>query len=160
MRGVVRAATCGVLGALIALAMVPGVSGAAGLTVIGEGSSYPLIEIERWRADVAESGLGLQIVYNGTSSGQGRDEFTNGRVDFGVTDIPYPPGTTPTFEFATVPLSPAGIGFMFNLTDVAGRRVRDLKLTPVTACKIFTGQITKWTDSEILTDNPKRLYGF
>ena len=132
----------------------------AAVQVTGEGASFPLIEIEQWRADVARPPLNLQIVYNGTSSGQGREEFKAGRVDFGVSDIPYPPGAEPGFEFAYVPLSAGGIAFMFNLKDVAGRRVRDLKLTPVTSCKVLTGQITKWTDPELVADNPKFVSGY
>ncbi len=150
---------CCFLGVLIALSVLPEVSGAA-VQVIGEGTSFPLIEIEQWRADVALPPYNLQIVYNGTSSGQGREEFKNGRVDFGVSDIPYPPGTEPGFAFSYVPLSAGGIAFMFNLEDVAGRRVTDLKLTATTACKIFTGQITKWTDREIVADNPKFSVGY
>ncbi len=143
------------------LAQVVNVSPAgAAVQVIGEGASFPLIEIEQWRADVAQPPLNLQIVYNGTSSGQGRDEFKANRVDFGVSDIPYPPGLEPSFPFSYVPLSAGGIAFMFNLTDVAGRRVRDLKLTAVTACKLLTGQITKWTDPEIVAHNPKFVAGF
>ncbi len=150
---------------LAALAVLAGLvhdaaPAAAAVQVIGEGASFPLIEIEQWRADVALPPYNLQIVYNGTSSGQGREEFKNGRVDFGVSDIPYPSGTEPGFAFSYVPLSAGGIAFMFNLEDVAGRRVTDLKLTPTTACKIFTGQITKWTDSEIVADNPKFSAGY
>ncbi|MFN0025676.1 MAG: substrate-binding domain-containing protein [Acidimicrobiales bacterium] len=132
----------------------------AAVQVIGEGASFPLIEIEQWRADVAQPPYNLQIIYNGTSSGQGRDEFKAGRVDFGVSDIPYPNGSEPSFPFGYVPLSAGGIAFMFNLSDVAGRRVRDLRLTPTTVCKLLTGQITSWTDPEIVADNPKFVAGF
>ncbi|MFN0028933.1 MAG: substrate-binding domain-containing protein, partial [Acidimicrobiales bacterium] len=160
MVGRVLQSVVGALGLLMGTLVVTGVAVAAGPAMIGEGSSFPLIAIEQWRADVAVPPLSLQINYNGTSSGQGRDEFKAGRVDFAVTDLPYPPGQSPTFEFASVPLSAGGIGFMFNLTDTAGRRVRDLRLTPVTACKLLTGQITSWTHPEIVADNPTFIAGY
>jgi phosphate transport system substrate-binding protein len=146
--------------AALTLVSSPEVAHAEGPVVRGEGASFPLIEIEQWRADVALPPYNITIVYNGTSSGQGRELFAQRQVDFGVSDIPYPPASKPDFDFAYVPISAGGLAFMYNLEDVAGRRVRDLKLTAETACKIFTGQITKWSDAEIRADNPRFVDGF
>jgi phosphate transport system substrate-binding protein len=145
------------VGLLAVGVILPGGSSAyaAGPTVQGEGASFPLIELEQWRADVKNQ-FGIDINYKGSSSGLGRQTFLQKTVDFGVSDIPYPTGgnETPTFPFAYIPVSAGGMAFMYNLKDAAGRSIKSLKLTSSTACKIFTGQIKKWTDAEIVADNP------
>ena len=132
----------------------------AEVPISGEGSSFVLIEVDQWRADVSKPPFNLVVNYVGSSSGNGRRNFAepvaNRPVDFAISDIPYVGGAVPPpIPFAYVPISAGGMAFMFNLKDKAGRRIRDLKLTPETACKIFTNQITKWSDPLLLADNPK-----
>jgi ABC-type phosphate transport system substrate-binding protein len=45
---------------------------------------------------------------------------------------------------------------MYNL-KANGQRITDLRLSPQTAAKIFTGQITMWNDPLIVADNPQRV---
>jgi ABC-type phosphate transport system substrate-binding protein len=44
---------------------------------------------------------------------------------------------------------------MYNLVDTSGNRVTNLQLTRETACKVFTGAITKWNDPLLVRDNPQ-----
>jgi phosphate transport system substrate-binding protein len=129
---------------------------AADVSISGEGSSFVLIEVDQWRADVSKFNPPVVVNYIGSSSGIGRAQFsaTPRIVDFAVSDIPYTDGA-PASPFAYVPITAGGMAFMFNLKDKAGGRIRDLRLTPETACKIFTGQITKWSDPLLVADNPK-----
>ena len=130
---------------------------AAAVSISGEGSSFVLIEVDQWRSDVSRPPLELTVNYTATSSGQGRFNFADsGRtIDFALSDIPYVGSfLPPKFPFSYVPISAGGMAFMFNLKDAAGRRILNLKLTPETACKIFTDQIKKWDDPLLLAQNP------
>jgi phosphate transport system substrate-binding protein len=135
-------------------------SASAEVSISGEGSSFVGIEIDQWRADVSKFDSPLVVNYVASSSGIGRQSFaepvSRRNIDFAISDIPYVAGAaSPPTPFAYVPISAGGMAFMFNLKDKAGRRIRDLKLTPETACKIFTNQITTWSDPLLLADNPK-----
>ena len=132
---------------------------AAGPTISGEGSSFVLLEVAQWTADTKLNPYNLDVNYLGTSSGQGRLRFKEKAVDFGMSDIPYDPNDKPGFPFAYVPVSAGGMAFMFNVHDKSDRQIKDLKLTPETACAIFTGEIKRWTDPKILKDNPKLAGG-
>jgi phosphate transport system substrate-binding protein len=135
---------------------------AAEVSISGEGSSFVLIEVDQWRADVSKFNPPLVVNYIGSSSGIGRQRFldppASRTVDFAISDIPYVT-EGPSSPFAYVPISAGGMAFMFNLKDKAGRRIKDLRLTPETACKIFTNQITKWSDPLLVADNPKLRAG-
>jgi phosphate transport system substrate-binding protein len=136
-------------------------SAAAEVAISGEGSSFVLIEVDQWRADVSRFNPPLVVNYIGSSSGNGRQRFADPPasrlVDFAISDIPYIVGAPSNFAY--VPISAGGMAFMFNLKDKAGRRIKDLRLTPETACKIFTNQIKKWSDPLVLADNPKLRAG-
>lgn len=139
------------LAMLIFLALPSRPAAAAG-TISGEGSSFVLLEVVQWLADVRVPPYSLSVNYLGTSSGEGRQRFREKGVDFAMSDIPYI-SDSPTFPFAYVPVSAGGMAFMFNLRDSAGRAITDLKLTAETACAIFTGDIKEWTDPRLTKGN-------
>jgi ABC-type phosphate transport system substrate-binding protein len=143
---------CRIALAMLIFIALPSRPAAAGETVSGEGSSFVLLEVVQWLADVRVAPYNLSLNYLGNSSGQGRQQFQDGNVDFGMSDIPYTSGG-PTFKFAYVPVSAGGLAFMFNVHDSAGRSINDLKLTAETACGIFTGSIKEWTDPKLTKDN-------
>jgi phosphate ABC transporter phosphate-binding protein len=125
--------------------------------VSGAGSTWSQNAIDQWRRNVAQ--YGLTVNYQGTGSSDGRNQFRNGTVDFGVTEIPYGLkdngvlDTAPTKAFAYMPIVAGGTSFMYNLT-IAGHRVTNLRLSGDTLTKIFTGVITQWSDPAIKADNP------
>jgi hypothetical protein len=86
------------------------------------------------------------VSYTPSSSGQGRYEFTNGTVDYAVSDTGYVDssvGTTPpSFPFEFIPITAAGVSFMYNVPGLTST----LQLTSYTACLLLTGQITNWDD--------------
>jgi phosphate transport system substrate-binding protein len=140
--------------------------------ITGGGSSFAALEIDQWRADTARKPFSLAVNYVAQGSTFGRAEFTNGNLDFGASDIIFQPWEIPPLQarrcggrppdpgcFVYVPVSAGGLSFMYNLHDGAGRRVTDLTLTRRAACKVFTGQIKKWNDPEIVGSNPQ-LAGF
>jgi phosphate transport system substrate-binding protein len=132
--------------------------GNAASPAVGSGASFPQIVIDQWRADVNKL-CGLRIDYQPNGSTAGRTNFINNAVDFGVSDIQFNASELSNLKraFVYAPITAGGLGFMYNLKDAAGRKVTDLRLSPNTACKIFTGQIATWNDAQITADNNGRV---
>jgi ABC-type phosphate transport system substrate-binding protein len=107
----------------------------------------------------AASQQGMDVVYTGVGSAQGRKDFANGTTDFGVTDLPYQ-GIDPvtgipdssTRPYAYLPIAAGGTAFPYQIR-VNGRLVTNLRLSGLTLAKVFTNQITNWDDPAITADN-------
>jgi ABC-type phosphate transport system substrate-binding protein len=102
---------------------------------------------------------GIDVVYSGVGSTQGRKDFANGTTDFGVTDLPYQgidpvTGATDSSSrpYAYVPIAAGGTAFPYQVR-VNGQLVTNLRLSGLTLAKIFTNQITNWDDPAITADN-------
>ncbi|SEF94660.1 phosphate ABC transporter substrate-binding protein, PhoT family [Actinacidiphila yanglinensis] len=157
----IRAAAAA-LGLLICSLLVlgqqgPSASAATYARISGAGSTWSQNAIDQWRRNVTQ--YGMTIDYAGTGSSDGRQQFRNGTVDFGVSEIPYgmtefgvrePP---PTRGYAYMPIVAGGTAFMYNL-QIGGKRVTNLRLNGDTVSRIFTGKITNWSDKAIAADNP------
>ena len=148
---------------LAGLVMVPAppAQAASYVPISGAGSTWSQVAVDAWRADVRASGV--VVNYAGTGSTDGRSQFIQGTVDFANTEIPFqnPPepgqqAEIPSRPYAYLPIVAGGTSFMYNLT-VAGQRVTDLRLSGATLAKIFTGQITRWSDPAITHDYGKKL---
>jgi phosphate transport system substrate-binding protein len=129
--------------------------------ISGAGSTWSQVAVDAWRADVRASGV--VVNYAGTGSTDGRSQYIQGTVDFANTEIPFqnPPepgqqAEIPSRPYAYLPIVAGGTSFMYNLT-VAGQRVTDLRLSGTTLAKIFTGQISRWSDPAITHDYGKKL---
>lgn len=121
-----------------------------GIGLKGSGSSFAGIEILQWAADVSKAPYSVNINYQSSNSGQGRDLFAQSTVDFAVSDIEYQRNdTAPRFPFAYIPVTAGGLAMMYNL-----REVPDLQLSSRTICGIFTGAIGFWDDDALKADNP------
>jgi ABC-type phosphate transport system substrate-binding protein len=114
--------------------------------IAGNGSSFAAPAVTNWADDVGQSPYSLSVSYTPSSSGQGRYEFTNGTVDYAVSDTGYVDssvGTTPpSFPYEFIPITAAGVAFMYNIPGLT----QTLQLTSYTACLLLTGQITNWDD--------------
>ena len=147
------------LGALCALLFV-GTAAAHAVTYVpisGAGSTWSQNAIDQWRRNVNQ--YGLQVNYQGTGSSDGRNQFRNGTVDFGVSEIPYGAkdlgvyDQPPSRSYAYMPIVAGGTSFMYNL-KIAGKRVTNLRLSGENVTRIFTGAITSWDDPALKRDNP------
>lgn len=127
--------------------------------VSGSGSTWSANALNQWIRNVSAN---YQWVINFDASGSsaGRQQFSQGTVDFAVSEIPYQlagsdsPDPRPARQFAYVPIVAGGTSFMYNLV-IGGQRVTNLRLSGENLAKIFTGVITKWNDPSIAADNPK-----
>ena len=138
---------------------------AAHAQITGSGSSWSANAVNQWIADVTQSGL--QVVFTSTGSAQGRKDFTNVTTDFAVSDIGYQGvdkvtqdsdsncrvqnDPTSCRDFVYLPIVAGGTAFPYQL-KVAGKLVRNLRLSGETLAKIFTNQITNWNDPAITRD--------
>ena len=142
----------------------PGVFGSGAVAaegfvpISGSGSTWSQNALDQWRRNV-NSLYGITVNYAGNGSTSGRNDFRNGQVDFAVSEIPYgltdggvldPP---PSRAFGYMPIVAGGTAFMYNL-KIGGKRVTNLRLSGDTITKIFTQQITNWSDPTIKADNP------
>jgi phosphate ABC transporter phosphate-binding protein len=127
--------------------------------VQGSGSSWSANALDQWIRNVFAN-FRWTVSYNNNGSTAGRTLFSQGTMDFGVSEIPYAlsgsdaPDPRPKRQFAYIPIVAGGTSFMYNLA-IGGQRVTNLRLSGDTLAKIFTGVITKWNDPAIAKDNPK-----
>jgi len=145
-----------VCAALTVITPAPPASAASAL--IGSGSSFAGIELQEWSKDVGSPPYNLNVNYQSSSSGQGRQNFRDNVVDFAVTDIRYnkfdvSPPDPATFEY--IPVTAGGVAFMYNLkAHGLGTAGKPVQLSSLTVCGIFTGAIPFWDDPAIAADNP------
>ena len=136
--------------------------------VDGAGSTWSQIAVDQWRADVARQGL--VINFQGVGSTAGRAAYYQGQVDFAVSEIPFQAAlmdragnvaadetaSAASRPYAYMPIVAGGTAFMYNL-KANGQKITDLRLSPNTIGKIFSGQISMWNDPVIVADNPQRV---
>jgi phosphate transport system substrate-binding protein len=123
----------------------------------GAGSTWAGNAVDAWIGQVTAQGL--RVTFTGEGSAQGRQNFAQGTVDYGVSDIGYQgvdsrtgADDTSSRPYAFVPLVAGGTAFPYHIT-VRGQLVTTLRLSGETLAKIFTDQITNWDDPAITADN-------
>jgi ABC-type phosphate transport system substrate-binding protein len=138
----------------LVLPLVSASAASAATELNGAGSSFAGPEIQQWIQDTGGPPYNLAINYTQSNSGDGRLEFAEKTIDFGVTDIEYQCQTCdtkqPTFPFIYVPVTAGGLAFMYHLNGLS----KTLQLSSYSACAIFTGAVTYWDDQVIKNDNP------
>jgi len=144
--------------ALVGLVPAPAAAAPRKVPINGAGSSWSANAIDNWRRNVLQRQL--YVNYQSTGSTDGRNQFRNATVDFGVSEIPYGlrdafggVDTAPQRPFAYMPIVAGGTAFMYNLR-IGGRQVTNLRLSGDVVAGIFTGVIRKWNDPRIKADNP------
>ena len=128
----------------------------------GSGSSWSANAVDQWIADVQQNGL--QVVFTANGSAQGRKDFGYRTNDFAVSDIGYQGKDPLTGEiddaqgraYAYLPIVAGGTSFPYQILD-HGKLVRNLRLSGLTLARIFTNQITNWSDPAITADNNGRV---
>jgi phosphate transport system substrate-binding protein len=142
---------------LVALAMVARATPGADATpakINGSGSSYVALAMQQWVADAQTSGLSVN--YLPTGSPDGLNSFAAGLTDFAGTEAEYSAlgaGDGASRGFQYVPDVAGAVAIMYNVSDKAGGNVDYLHLSPTTIARIFTGDISKWSDPTITADN-------
>jgi ABC-type phosphate transport system substrate-binding protein len=156
-----------VIGALtlasVPLAAAAGPASAANyVNISGSGSSWAAVALDQWAGDVRPNGI--VINYNPDGSAAGRGDYIANQDDFTGSDPPFRNGSdelagtgreTPE-GYSYVPDVAGGTALMYHLT-LAGHLITNLRMSPDTIFKIFTGQITNWDDPAITHDYGEQL---
>lgn len=136
-------------------------SATAASLVNGSGSSYVALAMEEWTTTAKVRGI--KVNYNGNlGSPAGVGQYRQKQVDFAGTEAEVKSLTggdaSMTRGYQYVPDVAGAVAVMYNLKDAAGRRVNWLHLDQRTISRIFTGDITHWSDPAITaTNGGKRL---
>jgi len=127
----------------------------------GSGSSWSEVIVQQWISDV--DAYGMKVTYQGSGSSQGRKDFAANVTDFGISEIPYQGSdefgnadNSNGRAFAYLPIVAGGTAFTYQLR-IGGKQVNNLRLSGATVAKIFTNQITNWSDPAIKADNNGRI---
>ena len=122
-----------------------------GITVSGQGSTFMSNLLEQCRVD-AKNEFGINIAYQGTGSGAGRNAYVAGTNDFGGSDVAFPAAELDKAKakpFVYIPVAIGGIAVIYKAGSIT-----DLKLSGPTLAGIFSGKIQKWDAEQIAKDNP------
>ncbi len=121
--------------------------------IAADGATFPQPVYEKWLQDYNAAYSNIEISYAGGGSGQGIKDITASTVQFAGSDAPMKPEEKAAAEAKNgpilhIPTVFGGIVMAYNLPGVA-----KLNFSPDVIGKIFTGQITKWSDAAIKADN-------
>jgi ABC-type phosphate transport system substrate-binding protein len=133
----------------------------------GAGSSWSALLLDQWSQYMASADQ-LTVNFSPNGSAEGRQLYREGVLDFAASDPPFRNGTDKLdpngreselpvpYGYSYVPDTAGGTAFMYHL-DVGGHQIRNMRLSPLTLMKIFTGQITNWDSPEIEHDYGAKL---
>jgi len=120
------------------------------VSLAGAGATFPMPFYNQVISDYS-SKTGVKISYGGIGSGGGIKSLKDKVVDFGATDafLTDQQAAELTAPIAHIPTCLGAVVVAFNLPGIDS-----LKLKNDVLAKIFLGEINKWNDSQIKTDNP------
>ncbi len=125
--------------------------GGASVSLIGAGASFPAPLYQRWFSEYNKQNPKIQVTYQSVGSGAGVEQFTQGTVDFGASDVAMSDEEIASVEkgVALLPMTAGSIVLAYNLPGV-----ENLKLSRQVYVDILLGKIKKWNDPAIAKINP------
>ncbi|MBE9116508.1 phosphate ABC transporter substrate-binding protein PstS [Lusitaniella coriacea LEGE 07157] len=122
----------------------------ASASLIGAGASFPAPLYQRWFSDYNKLNPDVQVTYQSVGSGAGVEQFTQGTVDFGASDVAMKDEEIAGVGKGVVllPMTAGSIVLAYNLPGV-----EDLKLSREVYTDILLGKITQWNDPAIAAIN-------
>ncbi|MGF1676807.1 MAG: phosphate ABC transporter substrate-binding protein PstS, partial [Rivularia sp. (in: cyanobacteria)] len=117
----------------------------------GAGASFPALLYQRWFKDLNAKYPDLRVNYQSVGSGAGVQQFTQGTVDFGASDVAMEDDEIAKVDRGVLllPVTAGSIVFAYNLPGV-----ENLQLPRAVYTDIMLGKITKWNDPKITAANP------
>ena len=119
----------------------------------GAGATFPFPLIDLWRVEYKKSFDNVDLNYQSIGSGGGIKQHIEKTVNFAASDKPMKesemelaPGTL------HIPESIGGVVLAYNVPEIPNN---GLKLTADAVAGIFLGEITKWNDPIITSQNPE-----
>ncbi len=128
-----------------------GKPGSGGVALNGAGATFPYPIYSKWFDEFAKA-KGAQINYQSIGSGGGIQQITQRTVDFGASDAPMTDEQLSSVQgtILHIPTVLGAVVVVYSLPDVPS----GLRLSPEAVSGIFLGEITKWNDPRIVSDNP------
>lgn len=128
-----------------------GGGGGASASLTGAGASFPAPLYQRWFSEYNKQNPNVKVAYQSVGSGAGVEQFTQGTVDFGASDVAMKDEEITAVDrgVALLPMTAGSIVLAYNLPDVP-----ELKLSRQTYVDILMGKIKKWNDQAIAELNP------
>jgi phosphate transport system substrate-binding protein len=131
----------------VAVGLIVGIAPVAQATdLTGSGASFPALLIEECKV-VFNKSTGHSLTYAPSGSGVGRDGSDRQLGNVWFSDTAHT-GSTARPTLVHIPAAAAPIALLHNLPAKG-----QLYLSPVTAAKIFAGEISRWNDPLIAADN-------
>lgn len=118
----------------------------------GAGASFPAPLYQRWFAEFNKINPKARINYQSVGSGAGVQQFINGTVDFGASDVAMSDEEVQKAKNGVLmlPVTAGGIVLAYNLPGVE----TGLKLSRNVLVDILLGNIKTWNDPKIAEANP------
>ena len=114
-------------------------------TISGAGSTFVAPLVAQWVQPLG-SAYGYSLQYSGIGSGGGVAAVTSRTVDFGASDAPLTPDQfTACKGCVQIPWALSATAIIYNLDGAKNL----LHMNGSTLARIFSGQITKWSDAAI-----------
>jgi phosphate transport system substrate-binding protein len=119
--------------------------------ITGAGASFPLAIYSKWFSEYSAAHPGVEVNYQSIGSGGGITQVTQGKVDFGASDMPMTDAQLSGSSIKLVHI-PTVMGAVVPVFNVPG--VQNLRFTGETLADIYLNKITNWNDARIAKDNP------
>jgi phosphate transport system substrate-binding protein len=127
------------------------VSSGGSVDLTGAGATFPYPLYSKWFSDYAKL-TGVKINYQSIGSGGGIRQLSEQTVDFGASDSPMSDQELASAKGGPVLHIPTVLGAVVMTYNVPGL-TSPINLTPKAIADIFSGKITKWSDTRITTLN-------
>ncbi|MGL4881895.1 MAG: phosphate ABC transporter substrate-binding protein PstS [Waterburya sp.] len=126
-------------------------AGGKSVSFTGAGASFPAPLYQTWFSEYNKQNSNVKVSYQSVGSGAGVEQFTQGTVDFGASDVAMTDEEIAAVKqgVAMLPMTAGSIVLAYNLPDVT-----ELKLSRQVYVDILLGKITKWNDPAIAKLNP------
>ena len=121
------------------------------VSLTGAGASFPAPLYQRWFSEYNKQNPNVQVTYQSVGSGAGVEQFTQGTVDFGASDVAMKDEEIAAIKrgVSLLPMTAGSIVLAYNMPGVD-----NLQLSRQVYLDILLGKITKWNDPAIAKLNP------
>lgn len=121
------------------------------VSLTGAGASFPAPLYQRWFSEYNQDNPNIQVSYQSVGSGAGVEQFTQGTVDFGASDVAMSDEEIAQVERGVLllPMTAGSIVMAYNLEGV-----EQLNLPREVYVDILLGKIDNWNDPKIQAANP------
>jgi phosphate transport system substrate-binding protein len=139
--------------ASLILSRASGAGAGAVASVVGVGTSFPALLIQKWAHDYYAQ-TGIAVNYQTLGSAAAIQQVVKGTVDFGASTIPLGATELQSKGLIQIPFVLGGVVPVVNLSGFSASH--PLRLTGKALAGLFLGEIQTWDDDRIRAANSGR----